>query len=248
MDKIQYLHRIQFQGNYDTTLESLFRIQEAHLYRVPFENLDIHIGRKIDLTKTYDKVVVNHRGGFCYELNGLFYLLLKELGFKVKMISARVFSDEEHRSPEYDHLAIIAELGTTNYLVDVGFGEFALHPLKIEIDVLQDDPRGQFMIQRFDKESVVVKKKDGDKYVPQYSFTPIERSMEEFLPRCEYQQTSPESHFRKNKMCSLPIPEGRITIAGDILKITRREKVSETQLNTEEEFKNALEKYFGITL
>ena len=76
---------------------------------IPFENLDIHnnVPIKLSIEKIFDKVVNQNRGGLCYELNGLFYELLNAIGFDVKIISARVFNQDNGYGKEYDHLAII---------------------------------------------------------------------------------------------------------------------------------------------
>ena len=75
MNRELYLKRIKFTGKAIPTMEVLAQLQKAHLLAVPFENIDIHTNRKIDLNvdNIYQKIVLNNRGGFCYELNGLFY-------------------------------------------------------------------------------------------------------------------------------------------------------------------------------
>ena len=90
MDVSQYLARIQVDAPTRIDQASLAKLQLAHLKAVPFENLDIHYGKHItlDVDQFFEKIVVNKRGGFCYEINGLFHALLCELGFKAKIISA----------------------------------------------------------------------------------------------------------------------------------------------------------------
>ena len=120
MDINKYLERIHYSGPLAPTLEVLSKLQLAHLMTVPFENLDIHTNTKIDLNHLFDKIVTRNRGGFCYELNGLFYELLTETGFAVKMVSARVHDGKGDFSPEFDHMALIVNLDNENYLV-MGF-------------------------------------------------------------------------------------------------------------------------------
>jgi len=214
---------------------------------VPFENLDIHNKIKIDLNKSYDKIVIRNRGGFCYELNGSFFLLLKWLGYNVKMVSARVYDEAKGYGAEFDHLVIIAEIGNDNYLVDVGFGEFAVHPLKIEPGKELNDPRGVFMIELNGEDCFVVKKKNpnGD-FTPQYMFSEKERKIDEFYEMCEYHQTSSDSHFTQNRICSLATEEGRISLTGNTLKITAAGSITERKLETEAEVQNILWNYFKI--
>src|SRR4051812_10193641 len=92
LDVHAYLERIRYHGPLDPTAETLRRLQVAHLLSVPFENLSIHWGEPIELDDEalFEKIVVRRRGGFCYELNGLFATLLRALGFDVAMLSAGV--------------------------------------------------------------------------------------------------------------------------------------------------------------
>src|SRR5215831_10891850 len=227
----QYLKRIGFADQVAVTYEALSKLQTAHLQTVPFENLDIQNQVKIDLTNLFDKIVIRRRGGFCYELNGLFYQLLLQIGFTVKMVSARVYRSKDDYSPEFDHMALIAEINSDHYLVDVGFGEFALHPIRIEINSETSDPRGIFKIERFDDFYKAVEKKSADgKFVPEYIFSEKERRIEEFYEMCNYNETNPASHFVQNSVCSLPTTNGRITLSGNKLKITEDGAISERTL------------------
>src|SRR5215475_14254215 len=94
IDTKEYLKRINYRGEINNSAHVLTELQNSHLFSVPFENLDIHLGRRIDLSNSYDKIVNHKRGGFCYELNGTFFQLLKVIGFDVKLISARVRNKE----------------------------------------------------------------------------------------------------------------------------------------------------------
>src|SRR6185312_10037026 len=127
METAKYLERINYTGNIEPTIELLKDLQRRHLLSIPFENLDIHYNVPIELNlrNIFEKLVVRKRGGFCYELNGIFCELLTSMGFSVKMISARVFDQKQQIfTPEFDHLAIIAKIDSKEYLADVGFGEF----------------------------------------------------------------------------------------------------------------------------
>ena len=133
MDVSAYLNRINYTTQVETDKDTLFRLQKAHLLSVPFENLDIHYKIPIILEKDsfFNKIVTQKRGGFCYELNGLFYELLKAIGFQVHRVSARVHGKDGEYSQEYDHMALLVILDKEKYLVDVGFGKFTLEPLSI---------------------------------------------------------------------------------------------------------------------
>jgi N-hydroxyarylamine O-acetyltransferase len=249
MDIRKYLERIEYYEPIAPTLEVLSKLQSSHLMTVPFENLDIHNHIKIDLDHLFDKIVTRKRGGFCYELNGLFYELLHEIGFIVKMVSARVHDGKGDYSPEFDHMALIVNIENGHYLVDVGFGEFSFYPLKIEMNKEINDPRGIFKIEILDEQYRIVKKKNAEGiFIPEYIFSERERKMEEFLERCDYHQTSPESHFKQKRICSLPTKEGRISLSEDVLKTTIKGEITEKKLKGEQEVQEQLWKYFKITL
>jgi len=125
VDVAAYLHRIHYRGPLAPTAETLRALHLAHHLAVPFENLDIHLGQPIilDEARFYDKIVRRRRGGFCYELNGLFAALLRELGFDVTTLSARVIDTQPGMiGPEFDHLVLLVQL-EERWLADVGFGD-----------------------------------------------------------------------------------------------------------------------------
>ncbi|UOQ71925.1 arylamine N-acetyltransferase family protein [Hymenobacter cellulosilyticus] len=248
MNPQPYLDRLQYAGATSVSLPTLRDLQAAHLFRVPFENLDIHQSRPIELGGSYAKVVEQRRGGFCYELNGAFAKLLRALGFEVKLISGRVHSAKNGFGPEFDHMACIVTLAGTDYLVDVGFGEFSLGPLALRLDEEQTDPRGRFRLIRHDEQYLLVQKFDGTDFRPEYLFSETPRELTEFAGMCHFHQTSPASHFTQKRLCSLATPSGRITITGNTLRLKEGEKLTETELAGPAEFNQALRQYFGIQL
>ena len=128
-----YLARIRYSGPLNCTSETLKQLQLAHLLTVPFENLSIHAAEPIVLDETalFDKIVRRRRGGFCYEVNGLFAWLLKALGFEVAMLSAGVANDHGVFSPDFDHMTLLVRLDEP-WLADVGFGDSFVEPIKLK--------------------------------------------------------------------------------------------------------------------
>jgi N-hydroxyarylamine O-acetyltransferase len=216
---------------------------------VPFENLDIHLGRKItvDETAILNKVVVLRRGGFCYELNGAFAALLRALGFRVTLLSARVARANGGEGPEFDHLTLRVDLEEP-WLADVGFGESFLEPLRLGAGRDQLDPTGTYRLlaqgERFRMEKSLP---DGN-WKPQYSFSLEPRRLEEFAGMCRYHQTSPESSFTQKRICTRVTSEGRITLSEMKLIMTRNGERVERSLASEEEWNSILRKQFGVRL
>lgn len=132
IDVERCLKRIGYSGPTEPTLYTLRALQMAFLRKVPFENLDIHLGRQIRLSSEsiYDKIVLRRRGGFCYECNILFFDLLKGLNFQVEYLSARMVKGSAV-GPEYDHMVLLVTL-EHDYLADVGNGQSCREPLRID--------------------------------------------------------------------------------------------------------------------
>lgn len=249
MNKENYLRRIGIENyNILPNLGNLKLLQRQHLLSVPFENLDIHWKRPIILkTENFAKKILKEkRGGFCYELNGLFYKLLSEIGYKSRIISARVANGKGSFGAEYDHLAILTKIADKEFLVDVGFGDFIAEPLKFVLNVEQKDENGIFLIRKFDDEYFEVVKKHGDEWKSEYIFKDLERDLSEFSEMCEFHQTSPESHFTRGKVCSIMTENGRKTLTNDkFIESTKGQKIK-TEIDSEEKFSELLEREFDI--
>lgn len=249
MNTKAYLSRIGIEADdLEANEEALRLLQRRHLLSVPFENLDIHWKRPIvlDTEKFYAKVVGERRGGFCYELNGLFNELLLSLWFTTRLISARVFNGTEH-GPEFDHAAIIVTINENEYLADVGFGDFTAEPLRYGLGVEQQDETGIFILRRFDDEHIeVAKKEDGD-WKSLYLFKDIARDLSEFAEMCDFQQYSPKSHFTKGKVCSVLTENGRKTLSDKKFIVTADGEKTETAVESEEDFDRMLEQEFGVS-
>jgi N-hydroxyarylamine O-acetyltransferase len=250
MNEKEYLTRIGYTGKIEPTLEALQQLQKSHLLSVPFENLDIHYGIPIqlDIERIFNKIVRNKRGGFCYELNGLFFELLTVIGFETKRVSARVYDGKKGYGQEYDHLALVVNLNGKEYLTDVGFGEFTFRPLQLQLNKTQNDERGHFIIAEFGQEYLSVSKVDNGETRPEYTFKNLHRDFHEFNRMCHYHQTNQASHFTRNKLITIPTEHGRITLTSDKLKKSAHNSIEETVLEDEAEFRENLRTYFKIEL
>jgi N-hydroxyarylamine O-acetyltransferase len=243
----EYLDRIGVASSGTLNADALRELHLAHLLTVPFENLSIHLGEPISLSPDdlIAKIVTRRRGGFCYELNGTFALLIERLGCRVERVAARVYG-ANGLGPPLDHLALVVHLpdGSGPWLADVGFGSHSTYPLDFESRTAQQDPGGTFLLADADKGDVDVLK-DGS---PQYRVERRERDLDEFVPTCWYQQTSPQSHFTQGTICSMLTPEGRISIAGRTLIRTSGGTRTEEELSTDGELLAAYRDYFGVSL
>jgi len=244
MDRVEaYLHRIGFDQHDEPRVDALRELQVAHLKSVPFENLSIHMGEPIvlDPEALLDKIVGRRRGGFCYELNGAFGSLLEALGYRVQVLSARVYGSSG-LGPPFDHLALRVELEHP-WLVDVGFGAFAQHPLRIDADADQLDPAGVVRVRAVGGDlDVFLDEK------PQYRLDMRPYVLADFVPTCWWQATSPDSHFTRSLTCSLLTDRGRVTLSGARLIVTTDGRRREQLLESDAEVLAAYRAYFGISL
>lgn len=257
LDIHDYLTRIHYQGSPEPTLQTLRALHETHLLTVPFENLSIHYGQPIILQEDllFNKIVRQHRGGFCYELNGLFAWLLGQLGFQVTLLSAGVASDDGSFSPEFDHLTLLIQhLSGSDWLADVGFGDSFLRPLRFEAEIEQVDADGKaYRLQKkYDGQTQgdywIMQQFNDATWQPQYRFTLQPHALADFTARCIYQQTSPESHFTQKRICSLATPTGRITLSDLRLITTIHGERKERVLASEEEYIATLAERFGVVV
>ena len=251
MDLQTYLNRIKFTGELAPSYPVLAQLQDAHLQTVPFENLDIHLGRKItlDRSRIFTKLMSNNRGGFCYEQNGLFSWLLETIGFDITLLSARVYDEEKQKlGIEFDHLAIMVTLDGVQWLVDVGFGHSFAMPLRIQTEAIQDAGDTKYQIVQDGDFLMLRIKEGGGDWFDRYQFSLIPRKYQDFAGGCHYHQTSPNTSFTQGMLCSIAKPNGRITLTDDKLIITNNGDRSETAVLDNNHFSQLLKQHFSINL
>jgi N-hydroxyarylamine O-acetyltransferase len=129
-----YFERINYKGGTEVSEDTLRNIHIAHTLNVPFENLDVFYKRPIllDEASLYKKIVTDRRGGYCFEMNGIFSFALQAMGFNVTNLLAKVTVDGVHYTTK-THQAILVETGGNRWLADVGFGnDGIIAPLILE--------------------------------------------------------------------------------------------------------------------
>jgi N-hydroxyarylamine O-acetyltransferase len=242
-----YLKRIGYDGPREPGIETLRALHRCHMLTIPFENLDIPLGRPIVLNveHLYNKLVVRRRGGYCYELNGLFAWLLAQLGFDVKMISAGVAHETSGFGPEFDHMALVVQL-EHQWLADVGFGDSFIEPVLLSESQVSEDPTGIYRVVSAGAHHQLVRLDQPDVWTPLYQFTLAARKLEDYDEQSAFHQTSPESWFTKRRICTLATHTGRVTLSNLNLVIEENRVRRERELASEAEFQAALGEYFQI--
>jgi N-hydroxyarylamine O-acetyltransferase len=245
-----YLERLNYTGPLAPSAETLRLLQVAHLQTVPFENLSIHSGEPIVLEEEalFDKIVTRRRGGFCYELNGLFAGLLGALGFDVTMLSARVANDQGAFGAEFDHMTLMVTLAE-RWLVDVGFGDSFLEPLRLDEEKTQVQGNNAYRVLREGECLVLMRHSDDDEWKSQYRFTLKPYTFSDYAEMCSFHQTSPESHFTKARICSRATSDGRISLSDSrFITTTSDGKRQERILTNTEEYATILREHFGVVM
>ncbi len=248
MDTMKYLERINYSSELLVDKETLFGLHQKHVFGVPFENLDIHYRKIFDLQldNLYRKIVLNRRGGFCYELNALFNELLCAVGFKSTIISAMIFDSDGCLGPAYDHMCVWVEVAGKQYLADVGFGDLFTKPLEIREGV-QSDERSVFKIENIESQCFVLSMSTEQmSFQEKYIFDLANVRIEEFDEICLHKQTHPLSYFVKNTICTKPTSSGRITLFNnEVIEKVGSHKTKKL-IDGDDELRTVLKDLFGI--
>lgn len=248
-----YLRRLGYRQTPQNNLQTLNELHKKHLFSIPFENLDIHLKKplQIELEALYQKIIIEKRGGFCYELNFLFYNLLKEIGFDCQIVSASMYDKKENLAGQFDHLAILVKL-EENWLVDVGYGNLFTEPMKIPSKIdnyVYKDRDAIYKIGQLDESTYILSEsKKGYKFKEIYAFETIPRKINEFYEQIDFKQYSKESYFVKNKICTLPTEEGRITLFNAKFIKTMGQEKQERTIQNDDEFYQLVRDEFGMNV
>lgn len=191
-----YLDRIGFEGTPQTNLDTLKRIHHQHLLHIPYEDIDVQLGSPLDfdLERIFDKFVNQHRGGWCYEMNGLMGWALEEIGFPVMRMAGGVWRESRGDDQIGNHLVLEVEVDGQKWLADVGLGDGARYPIPIA--------QGKHMQNGLEFGLRQVEdgywRFDNHEYSNASSFDFKHEPADENLlaKQCQSLQTDPESHFR----------------------------------------------------
>jgi len=253
MDIQTYLARIQYYMPIEPDVQTLQGLHISHMQNVPFENLDIGLKRTILLTEEalWNKIVLQNRGGFCYELNGLFAWLLKQIGFEVTYLNARVFNRKGELGIDFDHLGLLVSIPneSARWLADVGFGDSFNEPLNFEERREQMQGLRSYRLEETAKGYITWQKNYDGSWERQYFFDLQPRTFPtDYQPACTYHQTSPKSSFTRGSIISKPTPDGRVSLEAGRLILTGHGQRSERLLQDNGEYYILLKEYFGVEL
>lgn len=242
----RYLTRVGYTGATTPTLPTLRALHRAHLLTIPYENLDIHFGLPLTLdpAAAFNKLVDDRRGGWCFEMNGLFGRVLETLGFEVRYLSGAVGRAARGWRAQGNHLVLLVALERP-WIADVGFGDGFLTPLPLEAGTYRQD----FLQYRL--------RRDGPRWrmdnhayggADGFDFTLTGRHVDSFAAQCHELQTSPESSFVKSTVCERFTPHGLVMLRGATLRDVTAAGVTTRVLGDAGEYVAVLHERFGLDL
>lgn len=247
LDIASYLQRIRYSGRLGAGLETLNALHLAHATHIPFENLDIVLGRTIslDLSDVQRKLVADNRGGYCFEQNKLFAAVLREIGFVVTPLAARVRPRPGVLLPR-THMCLRVQLENSSWIADVGFGgEGLLLPVPMTGELTQ-----QFLWQyRVIEESpgvYVLQSGASRAWNDLYAFTLEPQEDIDFELANYYVSTHPESRFVRTLTVQSTKPERRLILRNRELITDIGSVIHTDVIDSDEDLLGVLSRQFGL--
>jgi len=246
IDVDRYLERIGLNAAPSVDLDGLAQLQYAHLSTVPFENLDVvnRVPVHTDAEWSVDKIVKGNRGGWCFELNGAFATLLVALGFDVALLGAAVLTDGPN--VVVDHLTLEVTLEQP-YLVDVGFGDSFIRPLRLNNGGAQDGGSGIFEFIPSSQGTTLTRHDAEGVPEAQYRFKRTHRALDEFTAASDLLQSGTRGRWHDKVIATRLTGTGadRISLTGT--KLTRTTSgISDSSTVAESDISDVLQARFGI--
>lgn len=246
MNVSAYLERIEYRGRVTPDYETFEALHVAHATHIPFENLDILLGRRIsiDIAAVEAKLVEARRGGYCFEQNTLFAAVLRELGFKVTALAARVRKRQTGLLPR-THMCLCVQIGNRRWIADVGFGgEGLLMPVPMDGKAVQQYLWEYRLFQEPD--GVWVLQSAGDGWNDLYAFTLEPQHDVDFMMANYYVSTYPESPFVRTLTVQLPRSDCRQILRNRELVIDTGSVFERINLGDDDELLYTLSSRFDL--
>lgn len=254
LDLDAYLARIGYEterdGELAPDLRTLTALHRAHVRAVPFENLDVALGRPVplDLKSLQAKLVGRRRGGYCYEQNSLFAAALERIGFTVTARGARNRSRGAELPPVTHALLVVAVEGE-QWLADVGFGwQGPLEPVPLRDGARVEQSGWTFGIVVEDEGIHVLRSLRPQGWADLYAFSPQTLYPGDFTVMNHYSSSHPQSRFLGQVVAQWPGEDERRALVRDRLSTVRTDGVVEERVVPADELIAILESRFGIEL
>jgi N-hydroxyarylamine O-acetyltransferase len=245
-----YFARIGYSGPPDATLPILHGIVTGHAAAIPFENLDVLLGRgvRLDIGSILDKLVQRGRGGYCFEQNALLLHVLQALGFDVTGLAARVLWNRPEGDPTArTHMLLRVVLPEGDFLADVGFGGLTLTcPLRLDVGPEQPTPHEPHRLVAAGDEIELHARLDS-RWVPLYRFSLLPQLPTDYEMANWFTSTCPNTLFTANLMCARPEPDRRYALLNRNFTVRHRDgRVERHTLADSAKLHEVLTRDFGV--
>lgn len=252
IDLDAYFKRIGYDGPRMPTLQALKALHFAHALSIPFENLDVLAGRTIllDHASLQKKLVTDRRGGYCFEVNGLFAAVLREIGFDVTTLIARVrWKTPDDIDTGRTHMLSRIELPEGPFIADIGFGGLTMTgPIRLEMDVEQETPHEPRRLVTHE-DGIELQAKLGDDWATVYRFTLEPHRRSDYEVANWHTSTHPSSIFLQFLIAARPGADRRVTLFNRDLTIRHLDgRVESRKLGSVDEIAAALDAHMGLAL
>lgn len=251
VDLQAYCRRIGYGGPLEPTLDTLQTLQAHHLAAIPFEAIDVQLGRGVDISPAAvdAKLIGRRRGGYCYEQNGLFKRVLTAIGFEVDglVASVRWQAPPGAPPPPRSHMALRVTIDGAPWLVDVGFGSAVpAAPLRIDHRDPQTAGESRYRVTPLGAGFLVRTEAEG-RWLPLYDISaePMLDSQYELFNW--FASTHPSSHFRQQLIVTKATSEARFALLDGKLTVRRPGGEVERQHLDADGIERVLETVFGLT-
>lgn len=248
-DSDAYLQRIGLSTSVQISEGGLEDIHRGQGFHIPFENFDILLGRSISLEPEaiFNKLVMQPRGGYCFELNNLLLTALQHFGFDARPLLARVHL--RGTPTARTHQLLLVTLNGRPWLADVGFGGGGLlAPMPLELNRVCEQDGLSFRLIESPLYNTMLQQKQGDDWQNLYSFDLTHVGAADIALGNYFTSTHPEFFLTYLRVATLPVEGGRITLANFKLKKTLHGQEEVLELTPGQAYLDALEEYFGIRL
>ncbi|TAJ10245.1 MAG: arylamine N-acetyltransferase [Nitrospirae bacterium] len=251
LDVAAYAARLAYRGKLDLSVDTLRGLHEAHAFTVPFENLDVHLERPISLDPSvlFKKIVQERRGGYCFELNGLFAVILETLGFTVHRLMARVLYGAAMVRP-LSHEVLLVDVEGARWIADVGFGGNGLiAPFPLCAGHEERQYQDHFRLighEDRNRRTFALQFETRGTWHDLYEFTLEPYRPEDYILANYYHSHASDSLFVQHVICTKPTIEGRVTLLDRKLKVRTKGVTQHSTVNLLDDFQTLLKAHFGI--
>ncbi len=245
-----YCARINYTGPIEASVAALRQLHSAHVHNVPFENLDILLGKPLSLRADdlFAKIVGCKRGGYCYEVNSLFAMALTAIGFQVQCLLARVLFNVTAIYPR-SHQLLLVTVDNEPWIADVGFGSCCLREsIPLTPGVVREQGPDSFRLRQDSASIYTLEAMPAGRWQDLYSFTLEPYLLVDYEPYNYYNSTSPQAKWTQQKVCTIPTKDGRIVAVDWEFKIHHPGGTTLLKAASEDDYRRLLQEFFRLDI